>query len=145
LHEFIPVAGTSVNNPIDTNMGTPETTERTLRIVAAAENIDVVVTNPPLGRVNPANPDEPPDTERDRERALQEADAAAERVARLQEETGVPFVVLLRGPQSEQMERFAQEAYRRGVAVYPSIHRAARAISAVLEWRARRAGLPAVV
>jgi len=144
LHEFIPVAGTSVNNPIDTNMGTPETTERTLRIIAAAENIDVVITNPPLGRPNPANPDEPPDPEADRERAIEEATAAADRVARIQQETGVPFVVLTRGQTNEQMERFAQEAHRRGVAVYPTIHRAARAIAAILDWRERRAGLPEI-
>lgn len=144
LHEFIPIAGTSVNNPIDTNMGTPEIVERTLRLMAQAENIDVVVTNPPFGRANPQNPDEPPDAERDRERAFLEADAAADRIARLQEETGVPFVVLARGPSSEQMDRFAQAAYQRGVAVYPTIHRAARAIAAVLDWRERREGLPAI-
>jgi acyl-CoA synthetase (NDP forming) len=145
LHEFIPVAGTSVNNPIDTNMGSPEATERTLRIIGKASNIDVVITNPPLGRVNPSNPDEPPDPDADRERAIEEAIAAAERVARLQEETGIPFVVLSRGPLSESSDRFAEEAYKRGVAVYPSIHRAARAISAVLDWRARRVGLPEIL
>jgi acyl-CoA synthetase (NDP forming) len=145
LHEFIPIAGTSVNNPIDTNMGTPEATERTLRIIGKASNIDVVVTNPPIGRVNPANPDEPADPERDRDRAIEEAVAAAARVARLQDETGIPFVVLGRGPLSEYSDRFAQEAYRRGVAVYPSIHRAARAIAAVQDWRERRAGLPEIL
>ncbi|MCK9485315.1 MAG: CoA-binding protein [Dehalococcoidia bacterium] len=141
LHEFIPIAGTSVNNPIDTNMGNAEAMERTLGIVARAENIDLVVTNPPLGRVGPAGAERPPDAERDRE----EAEAAVERIARLQEETGVPFVVLVRGAASPQMEHFAQEAYRRGIAVYPSIHRAARAIAAILAWRERREGLPAVV
>ncbi len=142
LHEFIPVAGTSVNNPIDTNVSGPEAAERTLGIIARAENIDVVVTNPPFGRLNAANPDEPPDPERDRDRAFQEADAAVERLVRLQEETGVPFVILTRGQASEQIERFTQQAYRRGIAVYPSIHRAARAIAAILDWRERRQGLP---
>lgn len=145
LHEFIPVAGTSVNNPIDTNMSGPDAMERTLGIVARAKNIDVVIANPPLGRVNPANPDEPPDAERDHDRAIREADAAVDRIVRLQEETGVPFVILVRGAPSAQMDHFTREAYRRGVAVYPSIHRAARAIAAVLAWRERRAGLPTIV
>src|SRR5690606_18704920 len=111
LHEFIPVAGTSVNNPIDTNMGTPEVIERTLRIVAGADNIDLVITNPPFGRMLPPGQAEPAGPERERERALQTAVEAAQRIARLQQETGVPFVVLLRGQAGEQADRFAQEAY----------------------------------
>ncbi|MEX1023144.1 MAG: CoA-binding protein [Dehalococcoidia bacterium] len=145
LHEFVPVAGTSVNNPIDINIGSGEELDRTLAIMAAADNIDVVVTNAPLGR----GPGQPPpgsgDPEADRADALRHAEEQAARMARLQDETGVPFVVLARGgPSPEAVERFTQAAHRHGVAVYPSIHRAARAIAAVLDWRARRAGLPEI-
>src|SRR5690606_17422452 len=73
LHEFIPMAGTSVNNPIDV-MGGPEVVERTLGIVAGAENIDLVITNPLFGRMLPPGPDEPTDPEPDLERALKAAE-----------------------------------------------------------------------
>jgi hypothetical protein len=161
LREFIPIAGTSVNNPIDTNAG-PEMMDRTLRIVAAARDVDAVFTNPPLGRWPGGGPpggppggpagagvDEVSRAEADRQ-LIASAGTAAEDLARLQLETGKPFVALQRergmGATSvEVSEAFQQAAYRAGVAAFPTIHRAARAIGLLLTWRAQRAGLPDVI
>lgn len=137
LSEFIPVAGTSINNPIDTNMGDAATTDRTLRIMARAENVDIIVTNVSLGR----DADRP---DADLEALKQRATDQAERLARLQEECGIPIVLLTRGVPHAILEHTAYEAYRCGIAAYPTIHRAARAISAILEWRTRREGLPLI-
>ena len=68
----------------------------------------------------------------------------AERLGRLQAECDIPIVVLTRGTPHEILEHFQHEAYRNGVAAFPTIHRAARAISVILEWRARRTGLPEI-
>ncbi len=154
LREFIPVAGTSVNNPIDTNAG-PELMDRTLRIVSAAPGVDVVFTNPPLGRWPGGGPgvaagvDELPPAEAER-RTIERARAAADDLARLQAETGKPFVALQRdrgmgAASADVTDAFQQQAYRAGVAAFPTIHRAARAVGLVLRWRAERAGLPPIL
>ncbi len=70
-----------------------------------------------------------------------------ETYSRTQEETGKPIVALVRdrGASLEVSDLFQQEAYRAGIATYPTVARAARAISLMLKWRERRAGLPAVI
>jgi acyl-CoA synthetase (NDP forming) len=139
LAEFIPVAGTSVNNPIDTNMGSEDVADRTIQIMGEAKNIDVIITNASFGRW--PNGDDVP---RDPEGARAKAREQAERLARLQDEAGVPIVVLTRNAPPELVEPFLEEAYRRGLAAFPTIHRAARAISAIVDWRERRKGLPRI-
>ncbi|MPZ99192.1 MAG: hypothetical protein GEU80_07610 [Dehalococcoidia bacterium] len=154
LREFIPLAGTSVNNPIDTNAGGPEGMLRTLGIVAEAAPIDVVITNPMLprqpgapgpGGPPPAAADELPPEEHD-ERMQRAADRASGQLAELQTETGVPFVALLRGREVEgdAADRFQQAATAAGIACYPTVHRAARTLAQLMVWRARREGLPAL-
>ena len=151
LREYIPVAGTSINNPIDTNAGT-DALGPTLRLVAQAEPIDVVFTSPSFGRFGPgpASDEEESDElapEERRARSREQAAAAADELAALQDETQVPFVGLLRsrnGSGDYLLEAFAAASYERGIGVYPSIHRAARAVSLIRRWRARRAGLPAL-
>ncbi|MBM3141039.1 MAG: hypothetical protein FJZ92_12745 [Chloroflexi bacterium] len=153
LREFIPIAGTSVNNPIDTNAGTPELMERTLRIVAEAAPVDVVFTNPMFGRFGPPGGQDPRardeiPAEQAERRAVEAARRSAELLAGLQEGTAKPFIALMRserGSGGEAVEVFQQEAYARGVAAFSTIHRAARAMGLVLRWRARREGLPPVV
>lgn len=137
LAEFIPVAGTSINNPIDTNMADGEVQERTLRIMARAENIDVIVTSASFGR----DADRP---DMDVEELKRRGSEQAERLGRLQEETGVPIVLLTRSAPRSVVEHFQHEAYRHGLGAFPTIHRAARAIAAILDWRARREGLPEI-
>ena len=145
LNEFIPVAGTSVNNPIDTNMGTPEVALKTLRIVAEAPTNDVIIAAPNLGqRTNPG--DAKPSAEDREERIREQIRTSVETYAETQEQSGTPIVALLRDRSStpEMMDVFQQEAYRAGIATYPTVARAARAIALTLRWRERRAGLPAV-
>lgn len=149
LREYIPIAGTSINNPIDTNAG-GDAFLPTLRLVAEAGPIDVVFTSPSFGRFAPGpngddDADELPPEER-RTRRREEAARSAEELAELQTATGVPIVGLLRsrGGPNELMDEFATAAYARGIGVYPSIHRAARAVALIRRWRARREGLPAI-
>lgn len=146
LREFIPVAGTSVRNPIDINIGASDDMRRVYRIVAAAEPVDVIFgTSFGVGPSGPAGnqgrdgdaADDAGAAERAAERARQAADSFAE----LQEESGIPVVALQGGPQAGT---FQQRAYERGVAVFPTVERAARAIGMLLEWRTRREGLPAI-
>ena len=149
LRKYVPIAGTSINNPIDINTG-GDTLQPTLRLVAEAAPIDVVFTSPSFGRFGPGpsgeeEADELPADER-RERHREQAAEAAEQLQELQDETGVPFIGLLRsrGGASDLLDEFAVAAYRRGIGVYPSIHRAARAVSLIRRWRARREGLPSL-
>ena len=143
FREFIPLAGTSVNNPIDANARNIEDQLRMLRMLGQAEPFDLVITNPPMDRpVGMSGPQ--PEDEEDRPSSEQRAITSAERLATLQRETGVPYVVIMRNFSGRTADHFQREAYKRGVAVYPSIHRAARAIASVLDWRARREGLPEI-
>lgn len=146
LSEFIPVAGTSINNPIDTNMGTPEVALKTLRIVAAAPTNDIIIASPSLTpRSQPGDPKPSPE-EREKQ-AQEQIQSVIETYTRTQDETGKPIVALVRdrGASLEVSDLFQQEAYRAGIATYPTVARAARAISLMLKWRERRAGLPAVI
>ena len=148
LREFIPVAGTSVNNPIDTNVRGDEDMKRTLDIVARAAPTDVVFANAVGGDwgLRDGDEDEAPREERI-ERAEEAAREAAGALADLQESTGTPFVAIDRGRSTSDIgakasEAYGIEAHRRGVAMFPSVARAARAIGLVNAWRARREGLP---
>lgn len=145
LHEFIPIAGTSVNNPIDTNIGTPEVAFKTIRIASEAPTNDVVIAAPNLGMRPGPGEAVPPAEERD-ERVRGQIRTAVEAYARTQEETGTPIVALIRDRSTtpELTDFFQQEAYRAGVAAYPTVARAARAIALMLQWRERRRGLPTV-
>ena len=70
-----------------------------------------------------------------------------ETMAEVQEQTGTPFVSVRRGrgTDAEASAEFQEEAYRTGVAVYPSVPRASRAIATIIEWRRRREGLPPII
>lgn len=152
LREFIPVAGTSVNNPIDSNVRGREAQDRTMRIVAAAGPIDVVFSAS-LGGFGGRSPwgdgGDDDRTEQERhEAALRDAEQSVEDLATWQRESGVPFVGVLRergmgsGGDAKAAEHFVQGAYRAGVGVFPSVPRAARTIALLLAWRERREGLP---
>ena len=149
LREFVEIAGTSVNNPIDTMVRRPEEIERMLRIVAQAEPVDAVFVSPmfggPRGTGRPTSPDASPE---EIERTASEAARVnAEMLERLQQQTGTAFVVVTRdrGVPPPGTDTFLNETYQRGVAVYPSVSRAARAVSLIRQWRARREGLPDIL
>ena len=149
LREFIPIAGTSVNNPIDTNLSDSDVQRKTLKIVALSGPADVVFTNAASDR---DRDDETPAAreltgEQRGERAATAARQSATVLASIQDETGTPFVAIERTrsygvTDGVSVEAFADEASRRGLAVYPSVPRAARALGQLLAWRQRRRGLP---
>ena len=177
LREFIPVAGTSVNNPIDANLGRHagdgDTTKRLYRLVAGAPGIDMVFTtvggwggwdtSTDAGNGNAGDgdhggggddgddgaADESPEAlqaakERRAERRTARARASADELADLQEDTGVPFVAIMRsrGEIPRGTDDFTRRAHERGLAVFPSLQAAAATVARLFEWRGRREGLP---
>ena len=148
MHEFIPVAGTSVNNPIDTMTRKADEMERLLKIVAQAEVIDAVFVNPIFNGPMGTRPADPGTTIEELERRANEAAADnAQMLERLQRQTDTAFVVVTRdrGAPPPGTEVFLQQCYERGVGVYPSVARAARAVSRIRQWRFRREGLPDIL
>jgi acyl-CoA synthetase (NDP forming) len=155
MREYIPVAGSSVNNPIDA-FPPEEHLEDMLRTVATAEGIDMVfmspmtVRRPPPGArlSGPAQDPDPATTpEEARETARKGAAKAAEQMVKLEADTGTPVIGILRSSRMARMmgqdnDSISAAAYQAGIGLYPSVARAARTVAQVLEWKAYRAGLP---
>ena len=148
LREFIPVAGTSVRNPIDANLGRHsgdgDTTKRLYRLVAGSPGIDMVFTTVG-GWGGWAGAPEGPGRDSTLEEQIAHAEDSARSLAELQIEVGVPIVAIRRerGDVPLKVARaFDQTAYNHGVAVYSSLEEAASAVSRLFEWRAQRDGLP---
>ncbi|HXF50348.1 MAG TPA: CoA-binding protein [Dehalococcoidia bacterium] len=129
LMEFTPVAGTSVRNPVDTNVGWgPQGNEaiaNTIRIVAEADVIDVVLYHTGFGwGPTRGAPD-----------LVKMAQDQARVMGEVMRETGKPLVVVARPPLSVQgmdaTVAFHEEAARQGIAVFPSVGRAAVALAKV--------------
>lgn len=160
MREFIPVAGSSVNNPIDA-MPDEEHMDEMLKIVATAEGIDMVMMTPMTGRPRPgaagaqqmraAMSGQGQAIDEDAAKAMQEsAQRAAQEMRRLQDETGTPFIGIQRSGRMARMmgmatDAFSEAAYKQGIAAFPSVTRASRTISQVLKWRAYREGLPEII
>lgn len=155
MREYIPVAGSSVNNPIDA-FPPEERMEDMLRTVATAEGIDMVFMSPMTGRrrwqqaasKDKDNGDPAPDPETEKE-AEQAAATAARQMRKLQEDTGTPVVGVIRGGRMARMmgvnsDTFFEAAYREGIGAYPSVARAAHTVAQILEWHAYREGLPEI-
>ena len=150
MREFIPVAGSSVNNPIDA-MPDDEHADEMLRIVATAEGIDMVFMGPMVSRnrmaaQRPSAAGQPASEEMSK--AMVEASKeAAVQMRRLQDETGVPVVGIQRSGRMARMMGMASDAfnlatYEQGIGTYPSVARAAHTIAQVRRWREYREGLP---
>ena len=151
LREFIPVAGTSVNNPIDAHPRGADEMERTMHILCDSGHYDLVLSTS-LGidggrrfgrRSRQPDPENDPSPE---EIATAETDSArtgSKLIARLQEEVGIPIVYVQRGF-GESADRQAAAAYGEGIPAYPTVLRAAHTARRLLEWRARREGLPKI-
>jgi len=126
--------GTSVRNPIDTmSLWEDEGFEATLMPCAQASNIDVILYHTsfgggPGGRFTDV-----------RSRLSRQAES----LARVQEQGGKPVVVAIRpattGESFEHSIEFQDLCWRAGLAVYPSIARAAQGLSGLLQWQAMRA------
>ncbi len=139
LRAHVPAAGNSVRNPIDASFlddregAWPDIIDIVGRAGRAGE-ADVVLLTSALG--SPAGEHGEP-TQRDGEMVA--------RIERMQR-GGVPMVCVERGwnsqPSSRQVQRLAQE---HGIAILPSMARAARTVELLLRWRAQREGLPAIL
>jgi acyl-CoA synthetase (NDP forming) len=143
MREYIPVAGSSVNNPIDA-FPPEDRLEEMLRTVATADGIDMVFMSPMTGRRRWNNPD--PETEDEVSHA---ADKAAEHMRKLQDDTGTPVVGVIRGGRMARMmgvqpDAFFEAAYKVGIGAFPSVARAAHTVSQLIEWRDYRKGLPEI-
>ena len=138
LAEFTPVAGTSVRNPVDTNVGFgpegPRLMRETLRLVAEAPNIDVILYQAAIGW-GPSRGDEGPSVV---EIAKQIATSTGEAVR----EFGKPIVVLVRPPLTTEVVEasvtFMEEAARQGLAIFPAVSNAARALRRLLDFQPGR-------
>lgn len=142
LHRLIPIAGTSVRNPIDANFGRdrpldfvdePEPTRRVFELVCNAPSTDVVFTT--VGGWRPGRDTTPEARERNLRTAVDE-------LANIQERTGVPVVMIQSDRNIASVARYAHE---RGIAVLPTVERAARAVAYLLAWRKAREGLPDIL
>jgi acyl-CoA synthetase (NDP forming) len=152
MREYIPVAGSSVNNPIDA-FPPEEHLDDMLRVVASADGIDTLFMSPMTGWRRPPpgskakTSSAPMDTEPTAEELQANAEKAAEQMVKLQQETGTPVVGVLRSGRMARMmgqstTAMSQEGYRRGIGFYPSVARAARSVAQMLKWKALRKGLP---
>ena len=140
LHEFIPIAGTSVRNPVDANFGRDHPmdfrsdtglTRRAFDLIADSPTTDLIFTT--VGtRWHPGQ-----DHSRDARR--RQLELTADELDRIAREHHVPVALILR---EANIEDAGRAAYERGVAVFPTLERAARAVASLLRWRAQREGLP---
>jgi acyl-CoA synthetase (NDP forming) len=138
LAEFTPVAGTSVRNPVDTNVGFGPDGERlmreTLRLIAEAPNVDVVLFQTIVGWEPPPGHAMPSPVEQAQQLVRSTGDTV--------EQLGKPVVLVARSPNSaagsEAISVFQEQAAARELATFPSVARAAHAVQRVLDWRARR-------
>ena len=149
MREFIPVAGTSVNNPIDANLsrhGDAETTLKLYTLVANAPGIDVVFTTVGGWGGWGANSNGDGDDGDDRDQRDERARKSADELADLQDATGTPFAAILRarGGSSDGMRAFFKRAHERELAVFPTLEAAAASVARMQEWQARREGLPEI-
>jgi acyl-CoA synthetase (NDP forming) len=149
MREYIPVAGSSVNNPIDA-FPPEDRMDDMLRTVATAEGIDLLFMSP-LAGPRPSMTKQDDDVDEDAATAQAKMQAAAEKAAaqmkQLQADTGTPVVGILRSGRMARMfgldeDAATQAAYEAGIGMYPSVARAARTVTQMLDWKAYRRGLP---
>jgi hypothetical protein len=148
MREYIPVAGSSVNNPIDA-FPPSEYLDDMLRLIATAEGMDMVFMSPLIDRSRWQSPNG-----KDKDASL-DSESQAEKVTnliagqmkRLQDDTGTPVIGVIRGGGMARMmgvdpDDFLEATYRQGIASFSSVSRAARTVNQLLEWREYRQGLP---
>ena len=126
--------GTSIRNPIDTmSLREEKGFESTLMPAATAPNIDVLLYHTSFDGFGPAS----------RGRSMRDnLGLQADGLRKVQEESGKPVVVAIRPATTvdgfQQSLEFQELCWRNGLAVYPSIARAAIGLSRLLEWQAMR-------
>ena len=140
MREYIPVAGSSVNNPIDAFPDGADV-ERMLTTVGNASVIDTMFLSPQTDRSRWNRSGEDPAADFDM------AAEAADLMVRTESAIGKPVVGILRSGRMARMmgvdpKSFMVACYERGVGAYPSVTRAAHTVAQILDWRAGREGLP---
>jgi len=132
LRRFVPVAGTSVRNPLDVmSLFDPEQFSTTLRLAARPDVIDVVLFHTSFdwgGRG-------------DAETRVRETIG---NLARAREACTKPLAVSFKPAFTAEsavlIAAFVAGCAREGIAVFPGIDRAARALAALIHWREMHAG-----
>ncbi len=127
LREFIPVAGTSVNNPVDAEMmqRNLDMFEQTLRLVAADPRVDIVIADLHLNMLQEIGSS-----------AIQEM----ERIMRcFVQQNNKPLVTVLAtwGGNSEiraEQARLEEEFLKAGIGVYRTLPRALRALAKFIQY-----------
>ena len=154
LRRLMPVAGNSIRNPIDASHfhsgdDREDSLREVMRVAARAPGIDVLLVttgSAPSWIDLPARGDRPdPERERRREeRRLLAEKQAMQDLIDLQAGSARPVVAVrrARGVERWLTDEVLDLAYRHGLGVFPSAPRAARTIGRLLDWRARREGLP---
>lgn len=156
LREWVPIAGNSIRNPVDAGfLGDDRgpALKGVMRAIATAPELDFAFANIGVpadftaGRRNERGERESAEEREDREgREAGLEGRIVHQFADLQEEAaGRPIVGVRQSRLGAQRDdEILSEAYGRGLGIFPSVPRAARAVQLLLEWRARREGLPEI-
>jgi acyl-CoA synthetase (NDP forming) len=137
LRRFTPVAGTSVRNPVDTNIiMEPHKLTDTLRIVASDPGVDSVLFHIGFGwgawrrgvQQNTPLPFDP----------AMVVKAMADSIVRAKEASVAPIMLVARAALDAGSQRFSlqfqEQCWRQGVGVFPTIPRACNAIAKMVRW-----------
>ena len=141
LRRFTPVAGTSVRNPVDTNIiMEPHKLTDTLRIVASDPGVDSVLFHIGFGwgawrrgvQQNTPLPFDP----------AMVVKVMADSIVRAKEASVAPIMLVARAALDAGSQRFSlqfqEHCWRQGVGVFPTIPRACNAIAKMVRWREMR-------
>jgi acyl-CoA synthetase (NDP forming) len=141
LRRFTPVAGTSVRNPVDTNIiMEPHKLTDTLRIVASDPGVDAVLFHIGFGwgawrrgvQQNTPLPFDP----------AMVVKVMADSIVRAKEASVAPIMLVARAALDAGSQRFSlqfqEHCWRQGVGVFPTIPRACNAIAKMVRWREMR-------
>ncbi|MFQ5382128.1 MAG: CoA-binding protein [Dehalococcoidia bacterium] len=153
LRERIPVAGNSIRNPIDYSFvaDREDAAGPIAEIVALAPEGDMLLmTTPFRSRTGRPGSRDGDDAGPEEQEGITEAEKETlELLARLQGESERPVIVVDRSwtPMggASSPPALLQAALEKGIGIYPSMERAARAVELLLTWRRRRAGLPEII
>ena len=149
LRQWVPVAGNSVHNPIDAGFVGEDragVANNVTAVAARAPGYDFVFASRSDFRMAPPserNEEIDADAAAARvERRLQRAVDSARFLANVQDESSRPVIAVRREYAPEPAGVFHVEAQRLGLGTFFSVPEAARAVELLLQWRARREGLP---
>jgi acyl-CoA synthetase (NDP forming) len=136
LRRFVPVAGTSIRNPLDVmSIFSSDQFVTTIKLAARPETIHAVLFHTSFDGWSPApGGGDPGRGARNRQTIHLLAEARAEISRPLAVAIKLPLV----GPGLEQAAAFVEACAREGIALFPSIERAARTLAALARWRATR-------